>query len=68
MEEKRRKTDVLFPIRLDQAVMKSKFGWARKIREAHKPTGRHIGDFSDWKDHDKYQKAFERLLSDLEKR
>jgi hypothetical protein len=26
---------------------------------------RHIGDFSRWKDHDTYQKAFERLLRDL---
>ncbi len=27
---------------------------------------RHIGDFRDWKDHDSYQKAFDRLLRDLE--
>jgi hypothetical protein len=26
---------------------------------------RHIGDFANWKDHDAYQKAFERLLRDL---
>ena len=26
---------------------------------------RHIGDFSRWKDHDSYQKAFDRLLRDL---
>jgi len=25
----------------------------------------HIGDFTHWKDHDSYQKAFERLLRDL---
>lgn len=27
---------------------------------------RHIGNFRDWKDHDSYQKAFDRLLRDLE--
>ena len=26
---------------------------------------RQIGDFANWKDHDAYQKAFERLLRDL---
>jgi hypothetical protein len=26
---------------------------------------RAIGDFTRWKDHDAYQKAFERLLRDL---
>lgn len=25
----------------------------------------HIPDFSDWKDHDSFEKGFERLLSDL---
>jgi hypothetical protein len=32
---------------------------AREIREYFIP------DFSDWKDHDLYQKAFERLVKDL---
>jgi hypothetical protein len=32
---------------------------AREIREYFIP------DFSDWKTHDHYQKAFEKLLSDL---
>jgi hypothetical protein len=26
---------------------------------------RHIGDFRKWKEHDEYQKAFERLMRDL---
>lgn len=64
-EKERRGQLVLFPIRLDDAVMKTEFGWAKKIREAPKPTGRHIGNFSRWKDHDPYQTAFERLLRDL---
>ena len=51
---------VLFPIRLDSAVMETDAAWAANIRRT-----RHIGDFSAWKDHDAYQKSFERLLRDL---
>lgn len=59
LENERQKL-VLFPIRLDEAVMQSKVGWAGNIRRT-----RHVGDFSQWKDHDAYQQAFERLLRDL---
>ena len=34
--------------------------WAADIRRT-----RNIGDFRDWKKHDAYQKAFERLIRDL---
>jgi hypothetical protein len=51
---------VLFPIRIDEAVMQSAVGWAADIRRQ-----RHIGDFRQWKDHDAYQQAFNRLLRDL---
>ena len=51
---------VLFPIRLDGAVMEMTVGWAAAIRRQ-----RHIGDFTQWKEHDAYQKAFDRLLQDL---
>jgi TIR domain-containing protein/pentapeptide repeat protein len=51
---------VLFPIRLDDAVMDTDKAWAADIRRT-----RHIGNFTDWKDHDSYQKAFDRLLRDL---
>jgi len=51
---------VLFPIRLDEAVMKTDRAWAADIRRT-----RHIGDFCHWKDLDAYQKAFDRLLQDL---
>jgi hypothetical protein len=51
---------VLFPIRLDEQVMQTPTAWAADIRRT-----RHIGDFSRWKDHDDYKKAFERLLRDL---
>lgn len=51
---------VLFPLRIDEAVMHSTVGWAADIRRQ-----RHIGDFRQWKDHDAYEKAFQRLLRDL---
>jgi len=59
-EEHKRKTTILFPIRLDSAVMDTDQAWAADIRR-----GRHIGDFTRWHDHDTYQKAFDRLLRDL---
>jgi uncharacterized protein YjbI with pentapeptide repeats len=60
--EKERETNstVLFPVRLDDAVMESKTGWAADIRRT-----RHIGDFRRWKDHDGYREAFDRLLRNL---
>jgi uncharacterized protein YjbI with pentapeptide repeats len=58
--EGERKAPVLFPIRLDDAVLDSQIGWAGNVRR-----GRHIGDFCAWKDHDAYQRAFDRLLRDL---
>lgn len=58
--EHRENRTVLFPIRLDDAVMNTKRAWAADIRRT-----RHIGDFSNWKDHDLYRKAFERLMRDL---
>jgi hypothetical protein len=51
---------VLFPIRIEGAVMHSAVGWAADIRRQ-----RHIGDFQRWKDHDAYQHTFQRLLRDL---
>jgi hypothetical protein len=35
--------------------------WAAKLR------ARLIGDFTPWKDHDAYQRSFERVLRDLTK-
>lgn len=58
--EKEREKGVLFPVRVDEAVMESKTGWAGNVRRQ-----RHIGDFTRWKDHDAYSEAFERLLRDL---
>lgn len=60
--EKERKLGrtVLFPVRLDDAVMGAEEAWAADIRRT-----RHIGDFCGWKEHDKYRVAFERLMRDL---
>ena len=64
----RRKVQALFPLHLvDYAAIKA---WtcfdadrgtdsAREIREYFIP------DFSDWKNHNAYQEAFQRLLRDL---
>jgi len=59
-QERQRGKTVLFPIRLDSAVMDTDKAWASKLRRS-----RHIGDFTQWKEHDAYQKAFERLMRDL---
>jgi hypothetical protein len=59
-KEQRQQQTVLFPIRLDDAVMEATEAWAADIRRT-----RHIGDFSGWKNHDSYACAFERLLRDL---
>jgi hypothetical protein len=59
-KERQHKRDVLFPIRLDDAVKETSQAWARHIRRT-----RHIGDFRGWKDHDCYQGALTRLLRDL---
>jgi uncharacterized protein YjbI with pentapeptide repeats len=59
-QEKEREEPMLFPIRLDDAALSAKEGWAADIRRA-----RHIGDFSQWNDEDEYRSSFRRLLRDL---
>lgn len=59
-KERKQGRTVLFPIRLDDAVMGAEEAWAADIRRT-----RHIGDFCGWKEHDKYRVAFERLMLDL---
>ena len=59
-KEPQGKPNVLYPIRVDDAVMESKASWADDIKST-----RHIGDFTNWKNHDDYQKAFNRLLRAL---
>jgi len=60
-KESRHKRTVLFPIRVDDAVMETDQAWAADIRRT-----RHIGDFRGWRDHDKYGERFARLLRDLQ--
>ncbi len=59
-KERKRKQTVLFPISIDDAFKRTRKAWAADIRRA-----RNIGNFSRWKNHDSYRKAFDRLLRDL---
>ena len=59
-EERHRKELVLFPVRIDDAVMETPEPWARKLRDQ-----RNVGDFRRWKDHDAYTQSFERVVRDL---
>jgi uncharacterized protein YjbI with pentapeptide repeats len=66
--EVREKKQVLFPVRL--APFEAIREWECFDADAGKDSAREIReyfipDFSEWKDHDKYKKAFERLLGDL---
>jgi hypothetical protein len=58
-EERKREHPMLFPIRLDDTVMDTHEAWAAKLR------ARNIGDFRNWKNHDKYKISLERVLRDL---
>jgi uncharacterized protein YjbI with pentapeptide repeats len=59
-KERQQKRLVLFPIRLDDAVMTTTRAWAGRVRRIL-----HMGDFREWRSHDSYQKVFSRLLRDL---
>ena len=59
-EEEQHGRTVLFPVRIDAAVMDTTEQWAHDLRRT-----RHIGDFTRWKEHDAYSKGLERLLRDL---
>ncbi len=59
-KERKEHRTVLFPVRLDKAVLDSPLSWTTEIRHE-----RNIGDFTRWKTHDDYQRAFTRLLHDL---
>jgi uncharacterized protein YjbI with pentapeptide repeats len=60
--EQKEGKDVLFPIAIDEEGFTSKQPWAADIRRK-----RHIGDFRQWKSHDDYTTAFDRLVRDLKK-
>jgi hypothetical protein len=59
-EERSRGQPMLFPIRLDDAVMQTNEAWAAQLR-----ADRHMGDFCRWKTRNQYQDSFERVLRDL---
>ena len=54
--------EILFPIAIDDEGFTSQQSWAADIRRK-----RHIGDFRNWKSHDHYTSAFDRLVRDLKK-
>ncbi len=56
------KREVLFPIRLDSAILHSAIEWAAPIRKR-----RHIRSFENWQHPPNYQKMLIGLLNDLRK-
>ena len=61
-EENKRKKPILFPIRVDAAILDSDQAWAEYINKT-----RNISNFSNWKDHDAYHQALDKLLDDIKK-
>ena len=59
-KENKTKRPVLFPLKLDNAVAEIDKAWAADLQYA-----RHIGDFTRWRELDKYQTALNRLLRDI---
>ena len=58
--EIRQQREILFPIRIDDAVFRCTASWAVSLRDQ-----RHIGDFTAWAEPERYQQVLERLLRDL---
>ena len=58
--ENREQREILFPLRLDDAIFGCIASWAVSLQAM-----RHIGDFTNWQDEAEYQDAFSRLLRDL---
>lgn len=59
--ENKKKRRILLPVRIDDAVIEIENGWPADIRRS-----RHIGDFRGWENDERYQKAFDRLMHNLE--
>jgi hypothetical protein len=59
-KEREQGVEVLFPVRVDDAVMSQQRGWPALIKNT-----RHIGDFCKWANFADYQRAFTRLSKDL---
>jgi hypothetical protein len=58
--ERREHRRILFPIRLDEAVMSTEEARAANIRRQI-----NIGDFRAWSNDEAYQRSLQRLLRDL---
>ncbi|TVL97721.1 MAG: hypothetical protein CV087_22090 [Candidatus Brocadia sp. WS118] len=58
--ERKENSLVLFPLRIDNTVFINEKGWASYLKNT-----RHIGDFTNWKDKNLYQKSYNRLIQDL---
>jgi hypothetical protein len=61
--ERKRKTTILIPVRLDQEIMECNQAWAADIRRT-----RNIGDFTRWQDSVLYIEAVNRLIRDVRKK
>lgn len=59
-ENEGRSRTILFPICIDDAVFEASSGWAAEVRRT-----RHIGDFRNWLEPNRYDAALKRLLRDL---
>jgi TIR domain len=59
-EERRRGQNVLFPVRIDDSIMKTTEAWAVKIKDQ-----RNIGDFRNWTDETAYKYELDKILRDL---
>lgn len=59
-EERKRKSDVILPISIDNSVMETSEAWASKIWNS-----RYIEDFSSWRSNVEYTKSFKKLLHEL---
>jgi len=58
--ERQEARSILFPIRIDDAVMTVSYGWAAYVRNT-----RNIGDFTEWSDGRAYDAALRRVVRDL---
>jgi hypothetical protein len=59
-EERKRKSMVLVPLRIDDYIFETMEPWAVRLRDA-----RNIGDFSCWEDEFLFDKAVDRLLENI---
>ena len=61
LELKRNNKEItIFPIRLDNEILKIKLGWANYLKNTL-----NIGDFTNWENKTSYKMSFQYLLKDL---